>query len=246
MKMKNILNVVALLILVAGGYVLYQQFLVDNSIRIVESIQHELAAAEEYVFSRDTMKFSETQNNTAFLAHVNYLYTWEADVPFGFSSKDLQLHYEKTMKRLIIEVTNLRLYPFQIKNQKDEKTSEFLWMNQGEPAQEFWKKINSHTETLINEEFQKDKTLVASVLQITKKSLTVSVLNILKKLNLSDIEVEIVIKQLRLYSGKAVSAEESVKLVPGVITGKFTGNRSRGPSPSGLPAQVDVAYDRDP
>ncbi|MGH7389675.1 MAG: hypothetical protein ACREM3_09500, partial [Candidatus Rokuibacteriota bacterium] len=186
--MRNVLYAVTLLLLVGAAYVayaLYEKFVGDHSVRIVESIQHELAATDEFVFSRDRMSFSETQNNKAGLAHVNYLYTWQASVPFGFRAGDLDLSFEKASKTLSVRVKKLQLLDFTISAQKSQKTSEFAWLNQGEPAQKFWEGVNAHTRRLINAEFAKDRRLVGDVVQITRSSLTAAVLQILNKLNLS-------------------------------------------------------------
>lgn len=202
--MKNILNVIALLILIGGGFYLYQMFMGPSAIHIVKQIQHELSATEEFVFSRDKMKFTQTENNKALLAHVDFLYTWEASVPFGFASRDLDLSYEKSTKRLIINVKNLRLYPFQIVNPKSKKTSEFGWLNQGEPVAKFWESINPRTEGLINGELERDAELRASIGQIARNSLTTTVMKILSKLDLGGIEVMVSMNNLRLYDGKVV------------------------------------------
>ena len=202
--MKNILNVIALLLLVGGGIYLYQMFMGNNAIHVVEQVQHELSATEEFVFSRDTLKFSEIQNNKKFLAHVNYVYTWEASVPFGFASKDLAIDYDKSAKRLTLHVTNLHLYPFHVDQQKSVKTSEFAWLNQGDPVAKFWEGINARTTKLVDSEFKKDAQLRASIGQITRNSLIATVTKILGKLGLGGIEVAIVMDKLKLYDGTVV------------------------------------------
>ncbi|MFD0861311.1 hypothetical protein ACFQ1M_03760 [Sungkyunkwania multivorans] len=202
--MKYVFRILLLALVAIGGYYAYENFIADKAIHILEDVQHELSMTEEFVFSRDNMKFSEIQNNKKFLAHVNYLYTWEANVPFGFSSKDLKLDYDKDNKVLNVEIKTLRLFPFQIHNKKAKKTSEFAWLNQGDPVAKFWQNIEGHTKDLINKEFSKKPNEVASVKQISKNSLTISVQNILKKLALKDVEVRIRIDKLALYNGKRV------------------------------------------
>ncbi len=109
--MKNVLIFALSVALLIGGYYAYQNLVIDNSIHILESVQHELAATEEFVFSRDKLSFTKTENRKKLLAHINYLFTWDASVPFGFSSKDIQLDYDKSNEVLKVTVNNLRLYP---------------------------------------------------------------------------------------------------------------------------------------
>lgn len=202
--MKPLVYAVALLVLAAGGWVLYGWFVTDHSLRIVESIQHELSATDEFVFSRDRMKFIETQNNKAGLAHVNYLYTWQASVPFGFRANDLEPSFDKSSRTLRVRVKNLRLLDFTITNQKSEKTSEFAWLNQGEPVQKFWERVHPHTKALIDGEFAKDTRLVADTVRIARDSLTATLSKILSKLKLGDIKLDVAIDQLRLYNDSAI------------------------------------------
>lgn len=202
--MKNLLNVVALLVLVAGGFMIYQKFMSGTTIDVVDSITHELSATEEFVFSRDKMHFSQTQHNAAGLAHIDYLYTWDASVPFGFKTSDLKLDYDKKTKLLKVTVNNLRLFRLTIENQKDKVTSEFAWMDRGMPAQKFWKKVNKETQGLVDHEYTRDASQVASAINISRNSLTTTLVKILGKLHLSDIKLEVDIHSLRLYNGRVV------------------------------------------
>lgn len=180
-----------------------------SAIYIVEQIQHELSATEEFVFSRDKMKFTEIQNNKAFPAHVNFVYSWEASVPFGFSSNDMGLAYDESSKRLTITIKNLRLYPFNIDNMKSEKTSTFAWLNQGKPVAKFWEGINERTEKRINGEFKKDAQMRTSVGQVTRNSMSVTVAKIMSKLDLGGIEVMVAMDKFRLYDGEKVDIGRS-------------------------------------
>ena len=203
--MKNILVVLGLLAIVAASYFVYQKFFAFDPIRIVESIKHELSATEEFVFSRDNMKFSEREHSEKFLAHIDYLYTWEANVPFGFSPDDLSLSFNKEEKKLNVTVNALRLYPMHVHNQKAEKTSEFGWLNQGEPAKIFWENINEHTHQLINKELESKPNEAGQIKSITKNSMIVSIGKILSKLDLHEVTVEVLIKDLELYNGKHIA-----------------------------------------
>ncbi|MGH7392865.1 MAG: hypothetical protein ACREM3_25940, partial [Candidatus Rokuibacteriota bacterium] len=62
---------------------------------------------------------------------------------------------------------------------------------------------------LINAEFAKDRRLVGDVVQITRSSLTAAVLQILNKLNLSGLRLEVVIDQLSLYDNRVIKLERA-------------------------------------
>lgn len=205
--MKNLIIIVLIAALGIGGYFAYQEFIVDNSISILEDVQHELAATEEFVFSRDKLSFTKTENRKKLLAHINYLYTWDASVPFGFSSKEMQLNYDKNEKRLVVLVNDLRLYPLSISNKKSEITSRFAWLDKSLPAKEFWEKVEAYTQKEVNKQFKKDASLRKDMANITKNSVIVSIRSILDKLDLSDIQVAVDIKNLKLYDGKRVGIE---------------------------------------
>lgn len=203
--MKNLIIIVLIAALGVGGYFAYQEFIVDNSISILEGVEHELAATEEFVFSRDKLSFTKTENRKKLLAHIDYLYTWDASVPFGFSSKEMQLSYDKNEKRLIVLVNDLRLYPLSISNKKSKITSRFAWLDKSLPAKEFWEKVESYTKKEVNKQFKKDASLRKDMANITKNSMIVSIRSILDKLGLSDIQVAVDIKNLKLYDGKRAS-----------------------------------------
>ncbi len=205
MDIKNILIVTLIAALGIGGYFAYQEFIVDNSISILEGVQHELAATEEFVFSRDKLSFTKTEHRKKVLAHIDYLYTWDASVPFGFASKDMQLSYDKSEKRLSILVNDLQLYPLSISNKKSEITSRFAWLDKSLPAKEFWEKVESYTKKEVNSQFKKDAALRKDMANITKNSVIVSVRSILDKLDLSNVQVAVEIKNIKLYDGKRVS-----------------------------------------
>ncbi|MEZ4888909.1 MAG: hypothetical protein R3E32_29555 [Chitinophagales bacterium] len=205
--MKNILIIVLVAVVAVGGYFAYQQFVVDNSISILESVQHELAATEEFVFSRDKLSFTKTEHREKLLAHVDYLYTWDASVPFGFASKDMQLSYDKNEKRLSVLVNDLQLYPLSISNKQSKITSIFAWMDKSLPAKEFWEKVESYTKKEVSNQFTKDASLRKDMANITKNSVIVSIRSILDKLGMSNIQVAVEIKNLKLYNGKRVGVQ---------------------------------------
>ena len=207
--MKDLLNLVltaAVLIALAGGsYFAYENFVVDNSIHIIESIEHELAATEEFVFSRDKLSFSKTEHRKKLLAHIDYLYTWNASVPFGFASKDMNLNYDKGEKKLIVSIDDLRLYPLSISDKKSKITSRFAWLDKSLPAKEFWEKVDKFTKGEVNKQFKKDAQLLRDMVNITQNSMIVSIRSILDKLGVGDIQVVVQIKNLKLYDGKRVA-----------------------------------------
>lgn len=202
--MKNLLIVILIAALGIGGYFAYEQYVEDNTISILEGVQHELEATEEFVFSRDKLSFTKTENRKKVLAHVNYLFTWDASVPFGFASKDMKLSYDKDKRLLTVSVNDLRLYPLSISNKKSEITSIFAWLDKSLPAREFWEKVESYTKKEVDKQFKKDANLRNDMVNITKNSMIVSIRSILDKLDLSDIQVAVDIKNLKLYDGKRV------------------------------------------
>lgn len=205
--MKNVLIFALSAALLIGAYFFYQNLVIDNSIHILESVEHELAATEEFVFSRDKLSFTKTENRKKLLAHINYLFTWDASVPFGFSSKDIQLDYDKSNKVLRVNVNDLRLYPMSISNKKSEITSRFAWMDKSLPAKEFWEKVESYTQKEVNKQFKKDAQLRNDMANITKNSMAVSIRSILDKVGIGDIQVAVNIKRLKLYDGKKVAIQ---------------------------------------
>ncbi|MGB1206069.1 MAG: hypothetical protein ACPG5B_10500 [Chitinophagales bacterium] len=201
--MKSILHtsilIIILVLLAGGGYFAYQKYIENEKIHIIENIEHEFYSTDEYVFSRDNMKFSEHKEYKSFIAHANYLYTWEASVPFGFKTQDVEIDYDKSSKTLKLTIKQLRLFPLTVKNQKKKKTSEFAYFNHGDLAAQFWEGIKKHTEKLVNKEFKSKTEQRNAIKEISRNSIQVKVTEILKKLDISDINVEADIQSMLLY-----------------------------------------------
>ena len=201
--MKSILHISILLVILAllggGGYFAYQKYIENEKIHLLDNIEHEFYSTDEYVFSRDNMKFSEHKEYKSFLAHANYLFTWEASVPFGFKTQDVELNFDESSNTLKLTIKQLRLFPLTVKNQKKKKTSEFLYFNHGELAAKFWEGIKKHTEKLVNKEFKSKTEQRTAVKSISKNSIQVKVTEILEKLNITDVKVDVEIKSMLLY-----------------------------------------------
>ena len=201
--MKSILQtsilVLILALLAGGGYFAYQKYIENEKIHILENIEHEFYSTDEYVFSRDNMKFSQHKEYKSFLAHANYLFTWEASVPFGFKTQDVEIDYDEASHTLKLTIKQLRLFPLTVKNQKKEKTSEFLYFNHGELAAKFWEGIKKHTEKLVNKEFKGKPEQRNAIKEISKNSIQVKVTEILEKLDITDVKIDVEIKGMLLY-----------------------------------------------
>lgn len=197
--MKLIAQIGIAILLIGGGYFIYQKYISDQNIHLVDNIEHELSSTDEYVFSRDNLKFSETQENKKLLAHINYLYTWEASVPFGFKTKDMKISYNHNKKTLQLTIQPLRLFPLTLSKMKKKVTSTFLWFDKGDPAANFWAAAPKHTKKLVNKEYKSKPELINSIKEVTRNSMIVKVNEILNKLEISDIKVNVTIQKVLLY-----------------------------------------------
>ena len=202
--MKSTIQLLIVVVLLGAGYFAYQKYVKNQKIHLIKNIEHEVTSADEYVFSRDNMKFTELKEYKVHLAHINYLYTWEASVPFGFKTKDMDINFDDNTNTLILKIKQLRLFPLTISNPEAKKTSELLWLNQGEPAANFFKKLPEYTKTLVDKELRAKKGQVSSIKEITINSLKVRVGEILQKLDINDIQLEVSVDGLVLYDGKSL------------------------------------------
>ena len=193
------ISIVILALLTGGSYFAYQKYIENEKIHILENIEHEFYSTDEYVFSRDNMKFSQHKEHKKFIATIKYLYTWEASVPFGFKTQDVEIDFDRTENTLKLTVKQLRLFPLTVKNQKKEKTGDFLYIDDGDPAATFWEGIKKHTEKLVNKEFQSKTEQRNAVKEISKNSIQVKVREILDKLDITDVKVDVEIKSMLLY-----------------------------------------------
>ncbi len=203
--MKLIVQIGVVILLAIGGHFIYQKYVANQKIQIIENIEHELSSTDEYVFSRDNLKFSETQNNSKLLAHINYLYTWEASVPFGFKTKDMKISYDKGSKKLKLTIRPLRLFPLTLSKMKKEVTSDFLWFDKGDPAAKFWAAAPKHTKKLVNKEYKSKPALLNTIKETTRNSMIVKINEILNKLGINDINVDVDIQGVLMYNKKRVS-----------------------------------------
>lgn len=204
--MKPILTLVAVLAIGAAAYFGYKKYIEKQADVIIQEIEHDLIAADEFVFSRDNMKFSEIiKYDGKMTSWVKYSFSWEASVPFGFKAKDLDLDYNSTSKKLKVKINRLRFFPLSLSKMKAEEVdNHFYIIDPNRFEGPFWENAPKRTEKLVNKEYKDDPALVNSAKEIAANSIQVKITEILQKLDVKNIDIDVEVGQLLMYKGETL------------------------------------------